>query len=53
MLKIGYKSNGEPTRILCLGAHCDDIEIGCGGSIRQLLKGERDYHITWGCFHLQ
>ncbi len=23
---------GAPLRILCLGAHCDDIEIGCGGT---------------------
>ena len=24
----------HPLRILCLGAHSDDIEIGCGGTIR-------------------
>lgn len=24
--------------ILCLGAHCDDIEIGCGGLLSQLAK---------------
>lgn len=28
--------DGAPSRILCLGAHCDDIEIGCGGSLLQL-----------------
>lgn len=30
----------DPSRslsILCLGAHCDDIEIGCGGSLLRLL----------------
>ena len=26
-----------PLRILCLGAHCDDIEIGCGGTVLRLL----------------
>jgi len=26
----------QPQRILCLGAHCDDIEIGCGGLLLQL-----------------
>jgi len=26
----------EPLQILCLGAHSDDIEIGCGGTILQL-----------------
>ena len=25
-------------RILCLGAHSDDIEIGCGGTILRLLE---------------
>ena len=25
--------DGGPLRVLCLGAHCDDIEIGCGGTV--------------------
>jgi LmbE family N-acetylglucosaminyl deacetylase len=29
-----------PLRILCVGAHADDIEIGCGGTVLRLL-GER------------
>ncbi len=33
-------SRAAPLRILCLGAHSDDIEIGCGGTILRLL-GER------------
>ena len=28
---------GELRRVLCLGAHSDDIEIGCGGAILQLV----------------
>jgi len=38
-------------RILCLGAHCDDIEIGCGGTILKLLEryGSR-VHMTWVVF---
>jgi len=28
-------------RILCLGAHSDDIEIGCGGTILRLLASRR------------
>lgn len=24
---------GRPLRLLCLGAHSDDIEIGCGGTL--------------------
>jgi LmbE family N-acetylglucosaminyl deacetylase len=33
---FGHKTK-EPLRILCLGAHCDDIEIGCGGTILKLI----------------
>ncbi|MGH7627731.1 MAG: PIG-L family deacetylase, partial [Gemmatimonadaceae bacterium] len=24
---------GRCLEILCIGAHCDDIEIGCGGTL--------------------
>ena len=35
-------------RILCLGAHCDDIEIGCGGMLRQLLGDPaRPVEVQW------
>jgi LmbE family N-acetylglucosaminyl deacetylase len=37
------RSGPRPT-ILCLGAHADDIEIGCGGTILQLL--DRYPHVT-------
>lgn len=33
--------------LLCLGAHADDIEIGCGGTILKLLEGRRDLKVTW------
>ncbi len=26
------------SRVVCIGAHCDDIEIGCGGTILRLLQ---------------
>jgi LmbE family N-acetylglucosaminyl deacetylase len=32
-----FSANDEP-HILCLGAHCDDIEIGCGGLISQVAR---------------
>src|SRR4051794_13338672 len=35
-LAIQPNSSGE-LQILCLGAHSDDIEIGCGGTILKLL----------------
>jgi LmbE family N-acetylglucosaminyl deacetylase len=33
--------------ILCIGAHADDIEIGCGGSILALLAAHNDIAVTW------
>jgi len=39
----------RPTRILCLGAHCDDIEIGCGGTLMKLL-GRGAWQVTWVVF---
>jgi LmbE family N-acetylglucosaminyl deacetylase len=38
MLKITLeKKKGMYPKVLCLGAHCDDIEIGCGGTIMNLI----------------
>jgi len=37
-------------RILCLGAHCDDIEIGCGATILELIAGNRDLEFYWVVF---
>lgn len=34
-------------KILCIGAHSDDIEIGCGGSILCLLKKYNDVEVYW------
>jgi len=32
--------------LLCLGAHSDDLEIGCGGAILELIKRQR-CAVTW------
>lgn len=45
--------NGPPrgaARILCLGAHCDDIEIGCGGTIMSWLAANASLHVDWVIF---
>lgn len=39
-----------PLRILCLGAHSDDIEIGCGGTILKLVEAREDLDIRWVVF---
>ncbi len=36
--------------VLCLGAHPDDIEIGCGGTLLALLKGNPDLKMDWVVF---
>lgn len=39
-----------PLQVLCLGAHSDDIEIGCGGTILQLLSGYSNVDVRWIVF---
>ncbi|GLU28176.1 PIG-L deacetylase family protein [Brucella sp. NBRC 12950] len=37
----------RPINILCIGAHSDDIEIGCGGTLLKLLATSLPIHIDW------
>jgi LmbE family N-acetylglucosaminyl deacetylase len=37
----------RPLRLVCFGAHSDDIEIGCGGLILQLLRHHRSVDVDW------
>ena len=39
-----------PLNILCLGAHADDIEIGCGGTILALLAARPNVNCHWVVF---
>lgn len=48
-LGIFSKSN-EPLTILCLGAHSDDIEIGCGGTLLRLLSDYNNVQVYWVVF---
>lgn len=34
-------------RVLCVGAHSDDIEIGCGGTILHMVAGTKPVEIYW------
>jgi LmbE family N-acetylglucosaminyl deacetylase len=36
----------EPLHVLCIGAHCDDIEIGCGATLMRWAE-ERPLEVTW------
>src|SRR5436190_401679 len=40
----------EEYRILCLGAHSDDIEIGCGGTVLTLLARYKAVSVHWVVF---
>ncbi len=37
-------------KVLCLGAHSDDIEIGCGATILRLIQEQPDLEIYWLVF---
>jgi LmbE family N-acetylglucosaminyl deacetylase len=41
------KAMGSKYGILCLGSHCDDIEIGCGGTILHLLAEHPNATVFW------
>jgi LmbE family N-acetylglucosaminyl deacetylase len=41
---------GVPLTVLCLGAHSDDIEIGCGGTILRLVDERSDTRVHWVVF---
>lgn len=47
------KGSAEPLKILCLGAHSDDIEIGCGGTILRLIDQHPNLSVYWVVFSAQ
>jgi len=40
----------EGGTVLFLGAHCDDVEIGCGGTILRLCEERPDLVLHWAIF---
>lgn len=48
-IRLAQREKG-PLNILCLGAHSDDIEIGCGGTILQLQKRNENLVFYWVVF---
>ena len=47
MLSIADLGSGQKLRFLCIGAHSDDIEIGCAGTLMRLLREHPGSHVTW------
>lgn len=51
MLTIGLDwTKPRLGHVLCLGAHCDDIEIGCGGTVARLVEEHPGLAVTWVVF---
>ena len=50
MLSIDALQSNSPLKILCIGCHSDDIEIGCGGTILQLLEHNPNLEFCWVVF---
>lgn len=44
------RPDGRPPTYLFLGAHCDDIEIGCGGTILGLREARPEAEVHWVVF---
>lgn len=38
---------GRPFRLLCIGAHSDDLEIGCSATVLTWLASMRKVEVTW------
>lgn len=47
MLVQGFR---RVNSILCLGAHADDIEIGCGGALLRILQERPEATVEWVVF---
>jgi len=45
-----FQSGSGPLRVLALGAHADDIEIGCGGTLLRLAAERPELEVTWVVF---
>jgi LmbE family N-acetylglucosaminyl deacetylase len=42
--------DSAPRKVLCLGAHSDDIEIGCGGTILRIIEAHHGLEFRWVVF---
>ena len=48
MLNVTFtRKSTSDLKLLCLGAHSDDIEIGCGGTVLRLLEENPAAEVCW------
>jgi LmbE family N-acetylglucosaminyl deacetylase len=51
LLHLGLPSGGgHPLRVLALGCHADDVEIGCGATLLRLLEEAPATEVVWVVF---
>lgn len=51
MVSLDFRRTpGSPLKVLCLGAHADDIEIGCAGTLWKLLRAHPGTIVWWVVF---
>jgi LmbE family N-acetylglucosaminyl deacetylase len=50
MIQLSLDGAARGLKILCLGSHSDDIEIGCGGTILRLAEQYPDCTFYWVVF---
>jgi LmbE family N-acetylglucosaminyl deacetylase len=43
----GHSSTRRRVRVLCIGAHCDDIEIGCAGALQVMQARRGGLLVDW------
>lgn len=47
MLSLNPATGRDRLHLLCLGAHSDDLEIGCSGAVLRWLAEVPQFHVTW------
>lgn len=50
MLPLRFEKLDENALVLCIGAHCDDIEIGCGGTLLRIAHEYPRARFHWAVF---
>ncbi len=50
MLPLDFRPTGRPLHVICLGAHSDDIEIGCAGTLMRWAAERKPLAVTWVVF---
>ncbi len=47
MLTLDLAAGRERLAVLVIGAHADDIELGCGGTLLRLARAAPELELTW------